>query len=43
MRFAVATALHHGLPSIISPDHAFDAVAGLGRVDPAGATGAAER
>ncbi len=38
-----ATALHHGLPSIISPDHAFDAVAGLSRVDPADVMGAAER
>ena len=29
-----ATALHHGLPSILSPDHAFDEIVGLGRTDP---------
>ena len=29
-----ATALHHGLESILSPDHAFDQVVGLSRTDP---------
>jgi len=36
-----ATALYHGIPSILSPDHAFDAVAGISRTDPADAMGAA--
>ena len=29
-----ATALQHGLPIIVSPDHAFDNVPGLRRIDP---------
>ena len=29
-----ATALHHGIPAIISPDAAYDDVPGLRRVDP---------
>jgi predicted nucleic acid-binding protein len=32
-----ATALHHGLPLILSPDRDFDAVVGLRRIDPADA------
>lgn len=34
-----ATALRHGLLSILSPDHAFDAIVGLSRIDPVDATG----
>ena len=29
-----ATALYHGLPLILSPDHAFDRIVGLSRIDP---------
>lgn len=29
-----ATALNHGIPAVVSPDEAFDDVAGLERIDP---------
>ncbi len=29
-----ATALHHGIPAIISPDTAYDGIPGLRRIDP---------
>lgn len=34
-----ATALNRGIPTIISPDHAFDDVTGLQRIDPIEAAG----